>query len=85
MKQHGRDNPMGAHFGDLPNVEAASDRKVTLEYKLADFMLSGPAGLLDADGGAFVIHEKADDYQTDPSGNSGKRILCGVFKSGNRG
>ena len=85
MKQHGRDNLMGAHFGDLPNVEAASDRKVTLEYKLADFMLSGPAGLLDADGGAFVIHEKADDYQTDPSGNSGKRILCGVFKSGNRG
>ena len=85
MKQHGRDNRMGAHFGDLPNVEAASDRKVTLEYKLADFMLSGPAGLLDADGGAFVIHEKADDYQTDPNGNSGKRILCGVFKSGNRG
>jgi hypothetical protein len=66
-------------------VEAAADRKVTLEYKLADFMLSGPAGLLDADGGALVIHEKADDYKTDPSGNSGKRILCGVFKSGNRG
>jgi Cu-Zn family superoxide dismutase len=85
MKQHGRDNPMGAHDGDLPNVEAAADRKVTLEYKLADFMLSGPSGLLDADGGALVIHEKADDYKTDPSGNSGKRILCGVFKSGNRG
>jgi Cu-Zn family superoxide dismutase len=85
MKQHGHDNPMGAHDGDLPNVEAAADRKVTLEYKLADFMLSGPAGLLDADGGALVIHEKADDYKTDPSGNSGKRILCGVFKSGNRG
>jgi Cu-Zn family superoxide dismutase len=84
MKQHGRDNPMGAHDGDLPNVDAAADRKVTLEYKLADFMLSGPAGLLDADGGALVIHEKADDYKTDPSGNSGKRILCGVFKSGNR-
>jgi Cu-Zn family superoxide dismutase len=85
MKQHGRDNPTGAHYGDLPNVDAAADRKVTLEYKLADFMLSGPAGLLDADGGALVIHEKADDYKTDPSGNSGKRILCGVFKSGNRG
>lgn len=85
MKQHGHDNPMGAHDGDLPNVEAAADRKVTLEYKLADFMLSGPSGLLDADGGALVIHEKADDYKTDPSGNSGKRILCGVFKSGNRG
>ncbi len=84
MKQHGRDNPMGAHEGDLPNVDAGADRKITLEYKLPDFPLSGVAGLLDADGGALVIHEKADDYKTDPSGNSGKRIVCGVFKSGNR-
>ncbi len=84
MKQHGRDNPMGAHEGDLPNVDAGPDRKITLEYKLPEFMLSGATGLLDADGGALVIHEKADDYRTDPSGNSGKRIICGVFKSGNR-
>lgn len=84
MKQHGRDNPMGAHEGDLPNVDAGTDRKITLEYKLPEFMLSGATGLLDADGGALVIHEKADDYKTDPSGNSGKRIICGVFKSGNR-
>lgn len=84
MKQHGRDNPMGAHDGDLPNVDAGADRKITLEYKMTDITLSGPNGLLDADGGAFVIHEKADDYKTDPSGNSGKRIICGVFKSGNR-
>ena len=84
MKQHGRDNPMGAHEGDLPNVDAGADRKITLEYKLPEFMLSGATGLLDADGGALVIHEKADDYRTDPSGNSGKRIICGVFKSGNR-
>jgi Cu-Zn family superoxide dismutase len=84
MKQHGRENPMGAHDGDLPNVDAAGDRKITLEFKLSDIMLSGPTGLLDANGGALVIHEKADDYKTDPSGNSGKRIICGVFKSGNR-
>ena len=84
MKQHGRDNPMGAHHGDLPNVTAGADRKITLEFKLPDFVISGPTGLLDADGGALVIHEKADDYKTDPSGNSGKRIICGVFKSGNR-
>lgn len=83
-KQHGRDNPMGAHHGDLPNVDAAADRKLTLEYKLPDILLSGQGGLLDADGAALVIHEKADDYKTDPSGNSGKRIICGVFKSGNR-
>ena len=80
MKQHGHDIPMGAHDGDLPNANAGDDLKITLEYKLTDIMLSGPTGLLDADGGALVIHEKADDYKTDPSGNSGKRIICGVFK-----
>jgi Cu-Zn family superoxide dismutase len=80
MKQHGHDNPMGAHDGDLPNVNAGADLKITLEYKLKDITLSGPTGLLDADGGALVIHEKADDYKTDPSGNSGKRIICGVFR-----
>jgi superoxide dismutase, Cu-Zn family len=84
MKQHGRDNPMGAHGGDLPNVVAGADKKLTLEYKLPDIILEGEGGLLDADGAALIIHEKADDYMTDPSGNSGKRIICGVFKSGNR-
>jgi Cu-Zn family superoxide dismutase len=84
MKQHGRENPTGAHDGDLPNANAGADLKITLKYKLTDITLSGPTGLMDADGGALVIHEKADDYKTDPSGNSGKRILCGVFKSGNR-
>lgn len=83
MKQHGRDNPMGSHRGDLPNVVAAEDKKLVLEQRLDDIILEGPGGLLDADGAALVIHEKADDYLTDPSGNSGKRIICGVFKSGN--
>ncbi len=84
MKQHGRDNPLGAHGGDLPNVVAGPDKKLTLEYKLPDIDLEGAGGLIDADGAALVIHEKADDYLTDPSGNSGKRIICGIFKSGNR-
>jgi superoxide dismutase, Cu-Zn family len=84
MKQHGRDNPMGAHGGDLPNVVAGPDKKLTLEYKMPEIILEGATGLLDTDGAALVIHEKADDYLTDPSGNSGKRIICGTFKSGNR-
>lgn len=83
-RQHGRDNPMGAHGGDLPNVVAAADRKLVLEQKLDDIKFEGEGGLLDADGAALVIHEKPDDYLTDPSGNSGKRIICGVLKSGNR-
>jgi superoxide dismutase, Cu-Zn family len=84
MKQHGRDNPMGAHNGDLPNVVAGVDRKLTLEQPIDNLTIEGAGGLLDADGAALIIHEKADDYRTDPTGNSGKRIICGVFKSGNR-
>lgn len=84
MKQHGFENPMGAHGGDLPNVVAGADKKIALEYKMSDFTLEGADGIIDADGAAFIIHEKADDYKTDPSGDSGKRIICGVLKSGNR-
>ena len=78
MKQHGRDNPMGAHSGDLPNVTTNADGKLAIETKLNGAMFSQ---VLDADGASVIIHEKADDYKTDPSGNSGKRLICGVFKS----
>ena len=69
MKQHGRDNPMGSHDGDLPNVTACGADQKTDDRadKLPDLMrLNGVGGLLDADGGALLIHEKADDY-TGPS------------------
>lgn len=84
MKQHGHDNPLGAHGGDLPNIVAGADNKLKLELKMQDIKLEGDGGFLDNDGGSIIIHEKADDNKTDPSGNSGKRIICGVFKSGNR-
>jgi superoxide dismutase, Cu-Zn family len=79
MKQHGRDNPMGAHGGDLPNVTANADGKLIIETELTGAIFSQ---VLDADGVSMVIHEKPDDYKTDPSGNSGKRLMCGVFKTG---
>lgn len=78
-KQHGRDNPMGAHAGDMPNVTANVDGKLVIETKLDGVMFSGAGGVIDADGASVIIHEKADDYKTDPSGNSGKRLICGVF------
>ena len=78
MKQHGRDNPMGAHSGDMPNVTANAAGRLVIEIKLTGAMF---AQVLDADGASVVIHEKPDDYKTDPSGNSGKRLICGVFKS----
>lgn len=82
MKQHGRDNPMGAHAGDMPNVTTNADGKLVIETRINGAMLSGAGGVLDSDGASVVIHEKPDDYKTDPSGNSGKRLICGVFMKG---
>lgn len=77
-RQHGKDNPAGMHKGDLPNMTVGSDGRGNLEYVLEGATL---AELLDADGSALVVHAAADDYKTDPSGNSGARIACGVLNS----
>ncbi len=79
-KQHGRDNPAGFHNGDLPNANSKFGAKLRYNTLIAGAKL---ADLMDADGAALVIHEKADDYKTDPSGNSGARMICGVFVEGN--
>lgn len=76
MKQHGLHNPMGSHKGDLPQMVADAKGKGSAMFDVkADL-----GALLDADGAAIVIHAAADDEITDPSGNSGPRILCGVIK-----
>jgi len=80
-RQHGRDNPAGAHLGDLPNLSVGSDGRGVSDFEIAAAALSGEGAnaLLDADGAAIVVHAQADDYRTDPSGNSGARIACGVI------
>jgi superoxide dismutase, Cu-Zn family len=80
-RQHGKDNPQGMHKGDLPNLLVGADGGGSFEITLPGAWISGGAGaaLLDADGAAVVIHAMPDDYRTDPSGNSGARIACGVF------
>jgi Cu-Zn family superoxide dismutase len=79
-RQHGKDNPQGMHMGDLPNVTVGSDGRGSLELVVPGARLnSGPYPMLDADGAAVVIHAAPDDYRTDPSGNSGARIACGVL------
>jgi Cu-Zn family superoxide dismutase len=77
--KHGAMNPQGPHEGDLPNLVVAPGGHGTLGAVLPGATM---AGLLDADGAAIVVHEKADDLMTDPSGNSGARIACGVFVGG---
>lgn len=81
-KEHGFDNPKGYHLGDLPNIVVDENGKLELEFTATDITLKkGEANsLFDQDGSAFIIHEKADDYVTDPAGNSGNRIACGVIQ-----
>lgn len=79
-RQHGAQNPQGAHAGDLPNLVAGPDGRGTLAVHLPGVRLrGGAAALLDADGAALLVHASADDGRTDPSGNSGARIACAVL------
>jgi Cu-Zn family superoxide dismutase len=75
-KQHGRDNPRGPHAGDMPNIEVPSSRRATIDIVLKNVSLNS---MLDGDGASLVVHENADDYKSDPAGNSGRRIACGVI------
>ena len=79
-RAHGKDNPGGMHHGDLPNLLIGATGQGSMEYTIPSVPIAGPGGVLDADGAALVIHAAADDYRTDPSGNSGARIACGVFR-----
>jgi Cu-Zn family superoxide dismutase len=80
-RQHGRLNPMGFHAGDLPNLEIAADGTGRVRFTVAGGRLRGGAHpLLDTGGASIVIHAAPDDERTDPSGNSGARIACGVVR-----
>ena len=78
-KKHGFENPEGHHAGDMLNftIDVKGKADATLEDK--DVTLGDGAHSLFSNGGtAIIIHAKADDMKTDPSGNSGDRIACGV-------
>jgi Cu-Zn family superoxide dismutase len=74
-RQHGLQNPNGPHLGDMPNV---STSRVNLVVQ--GLQLTGSNGLLDSDGAAVVLHANPDDLRTDPAGNAGARIRCGVIE-----
>jgi Cu-Zn family superoxide dismutase len=79
MKQHGTENPAGSHLGDLPNLVVGAAGTGTVSATLRGTREEVLSQIFDADGTAVVIHATADDYRTDPSGNSGGRIACGVL------
>lgn len=81
-KKHGRNNPAGPHAGDLSDLVAGNNGVGLLIASLPNTLIvGGDNPLLDSDGTAIVIHASPDDNVTDPSGNSGARIICGVFKA----
>ncbi len=77
---HGFLNPSGFHAGDMPNIVSPPAGVHKVEFILEGVKLTGRGGLMDDDGAAIVIHGSGDDYSTDPSGNSGGRVACGVIK-----
>lgn len=80
-KKHGKDNPEGPHNGDLPNLEVGADGHATVSILDANVSLGdGPNSLFQPGGTSIVIHAGPDDYKTDPAGNSGARIACGVIQ-----
>jgi Cu-Zn family superoxide dismutase len=82
-KKHGLENSEGAHGGDLPDLEAdASGRTEYVAVTDRITLATGSTSIFDTDGSTVVIHEKPDDQRTDPSGNSGERLLCGLLVSG---
>jgi Cu-Zn family superoxide dismutase len=79
-KKHGFDNPDGHHAGDMTNFKVDGEGQAEVQLEDKDVTLKdGPHSLFSNGGTAMVIHAKADDYKTDPSGNSGDRVACGVI------
>jgi Cu-Zn family superoxide dismutase len=81
--QHGKENPEGPHAGDLPNITATAEGGGALVDLLVDSVTlgEGDRSLFDVDGSSIVVHTDPDDYKSDPSGNSGDRIACGVIEA----
>jgi Cu-Zn family superoxide dismutase len=81
-KQHGTLNPMGHHAGDLPENVTIGEGHIGQATFKVDYLSLDPASpnsILANGGTSIMVHEKADDMKTDPSGNAGNRIACGVI------
>ncbi len=80
-KKHGLENPEGHHAGDMMNLSVSGDGKAAMKLTDNDVNLgdgSDSHSLFSNGGTALIVHAKEDDMKTDPSGNSGDRIACGV-------
>lgn len=75
-QSHGLEDPDGQHAGDMPNLTVGEDGRGTLDYTLQGGTFEA---MLEGDGSAFIVHAGRDDQRTDPAGDSGPRLACGVF------
>lgn len=79
-KMHGFMVKGGPHPGDLPNQWAAADGTLHASITTNSFSLgNGKKSIFDRDGAAIIVHAKGDDYTSQPAGNSGDRVACGVI------
>lgn len=78
--EHGSEVPQGPHYGDLMNVTVGADSMLTVQATTPGGSLRGEHALLDADGAAVMMHANADDYRSQPSGDAGGRVACGVVR-----
>jgi superoxide dismutase, Cu-Zn family len=81
-KKHGMMAAEGEHAGDMPNLFIPANGELTVEVQNAAITLEKgkPNSVFDTDGSAVIIHANKDDYKTDPTGDAGGRIACGVIE-----
>jgi Cu-Zn family superoxide dismutase len=81
-KKHGMLSPEGQHAGDMPNLHIPQSGEFVAEVLNVNITLEKgkPNSVLDADGSAVVVHAGSDDYKSDPAGDAGGRIACGVIQ-----
>ncbi|UOQ48107.1 superoxide dismutase family protein [Gracilibacillus caseinilyticus] len=79
-QEHGLMHPDGPHLGDMPNLEVSADGTADVEFELQGVtLMDGDKSLLREDGTSIIIHSGQDDGVSQPSGNSGERLVCGVI------
>lgn len=79
-RDHGTLDPEGPHLGDMLNIDVGSNGTGTANLDLPGERAGALDEIFDADGTAIVVHANADDYRTNPSGNAGSRVACGVLR-----
>lgn len=77
---HGRSGQVARHLGDMDNLQADAEGRVAVDVHLPEVVLGGDAPN-DILGRALVVHSQADDYHSQPAGNAGVRVACGVIRA----